>query len=154
MLIAEIRVFNGEYVRPKEATVEAFQKAYFENLKEGDFEIAMHTNAVGPYWTTFAFLPLLNKWKENGYRATPNGRKFAPQVIMTSSMNGWTKDPATSGFTFPYMYSKSAVGHATATLAHELIPLGIRVNGIAPGTSFLAFHGRFGSRDLRRAVPH
>ena len=31
------------------------------------------------------------------------------------------------------MFSKSAVGHATASLAHELLPLGIRVNGIAPG---------------------
>ena len=31
------------------------------------------------------------------------------------------------------MYSKSAIGHATASLAHELLPLGIRVNGIAPG---------------------
>ena len=31
------------------------------------------------------------------------------------------------------MYSKSAIGHATASLAHELLPLGVRVNGIAPG---------------------
>ncbi len=52
---------------------------------------------------------------------------------MTSSMNGWTKDPATAGFSFPYLYSKSAIGHATSTLAHELLPLGVRVNGIAPG---------------------
>ena len=60
------------------------------------------------------------------------GKKFVPQVIITSSMNGWTKDPATSGGSFPYLYSKSAIGHATGTLAHELLPLGIRVNGIAP----------------------
>ena len=31
------------------------------------------------------------------------------------------------------MYSKSAIGHATASLAHELLPLGVRVNGISPG---------------------
>ena len=31
------------------------------------------------------------------------------------------------------MFSKAALGKATATLAHELLPLGIRVNGIAPG---------------------
>ena len=114
-------------------TAEAFQKAYFNDLKEETFDDVMHANAVGPYWLTFAFLPLLEKWKESGYTAV-GGRKFAPQIVMTSSMNGWTKDPATSGFTFPYMYSKSAIGHATATLAHELLPLGIRVNGIAPGT--------------------
>jgi len=40
---------------------------------------------------------------------------------------------ATSGHSFPYCFSKSAIGLATASLAHELLPLGIRVNGIAPG---------------------
>lgn len=92
----------------------------------------MRTNDIGPYWMTFAFLPLLEKWKEAGYTAT-GGRKFAPQVIMTSSMNGWTKDNSTAGLSFPYQFSKSAIGHATSTIAHELLPLGIRVNGIAPG---------------------
>jgi NAD(P)-dependent dehydrogenase (short-subunit alcohol dehydrogenase family) len=43
------------------------------------------------------------------------------------------QDSATSGRSWPYLYSKSALGHATASLAHELLPLGIRVNGIAPG---------------------
>lgn len=57
---------------------------------------------------------------------------------MTSSINGCTKDPATGGNSFPYLYSKSAIGHATSTLAHELLPLGIRINGIAPGQ--LCFH--------------
>ncbi|KAF4583395.1 NAD(P)-binding domain superfamily protein [Pleurotus pulmonarius] len=54
-------------------------------------------------------------------------------IIMTSSMNGWTKDSATSGVSYPYLFSKSAIGHFTSTLAHELLPLGIRVNTIAPG---------------------
>ena len=30
------------------------------------------------------------------------------------------------------MFSKYSIGHATATLARDLLPLGIRVNGIAP----------------------
>ena len=122
----------GKFQRPTESTAHAFQKAYFTNLQEDTFDNVMHTNAVGPYWLSFAFLPLLEKWKEIGYTAV-GGRKFAPQIIMTSSMNGWTKDPTTAGFSFPYMYSKSAIGHATSSLAHELLPLGIRVNGIAPG---------------------
>ncbi|RDX51743.1 NAD-P-binding protein [Lentinus brumalis] len=121
-------IFQGKYDKPTIATAAAFREAYFDAVTEEDFENSMHTNAVGPYWLTFAFLPLLEKWKES-----PGGARFAPQVVMTSSMNGWTKDPATSGFTFPYMYSKSAIGHATASLAHELLPLGVRVNGIAPG---------------------
>lgn len=52
---------------------------------------------------------------------------------MTSSMNGWTKDLSTAGLSVPYAMSKSAIGHFTSSLAHDLLPLGIRVNGIAPG---------------------
>lgn len=126
-------------------TADAFQKAYFNDLQEEAFDDAIHTNSTGPFWLTFAFLPLLEKWKELGYRSTSNGRRFAPQVVMTSSMNGWTKDPATAGFSFPYLFSKSAIGHATETLAHELLPLGIRVNGIAPGK---ALHNPLGRKVL------
>ena len=122
----------GKFQKPVHNSAEAFKAAYFNDLKEEDFANSINTNAVGPFWLTFAFLPLLEKWKELGY-TTSGGRKFVPQVVMTSSMNGWTKDPATSGSSFPYLYSKSAIGHATSTLAHELLPLGIRVNGIAPG---------------------
>ncbi|THH00112.1 hypothetical protein EW026_g2366 [Hermanssonia centrifuga] len=138
-------ISEGRFERPKESTAAAFQKAYFTNLQEETFDNVMHANATGPYWLTFAFLPLLEKWKEAGFSGI-GGRKFAPQVIMTSSMNGWTKDPATSGFSFPYLYSKSAIGHATSTLAHELLPLGIRVNGIAPGL-FLTEMSAPGSSD-------
>jgi len=119
----------GSAKPPSSATAVAFREAYFDTVSEGDFDNSIRTNAAGPYWLTFAFLPLLENWKEYG-GAT---RKFVPQVIMTSSMNGWTKDPATGATSFPYLYSKSALGHATASLAHELLPLGIRVNGIAPG---------------------
>ena len=118
-------------MRPKSTSAADFVKAYFDAVPEESFNNVYNVNSVGPYWLTFAFLPLLEKWKENQYGQ--GTRKFAPQIIMTSSMNGWTKDAATSGWTFPYIFSKSAIGHATSSLAHELLPLGIRVNGIAPG---------------------
>ncbi|KAI1794288.1 NAD(P)-binding protein [Ganoderma leucocontextum] len=121
-------ITTSAFKTPTEAKAEAFVKAYFDAVTEEDFDQALTTNAVGPYWLTFAFLPLLEKWK-----SSPGSQRFAPQIVMTSSMNGWTKDPATSGYSFPYMYSKSAIGHATSSLAHELLPLGVRVNGIAPG---------------------
>ncbi|KAI0322920.1 NAD-P-binding protein [Amylostereum chailletii] len=124
----------GAFVKPTTATADAFKKAYFDPISQDAFNDSLNTNAVGPYWLSFAFLPLLEAWKSNGELA----QKFVPQVIMTSSMNGWTKDPATSGSSFPYMFSKSALGHFTASLAHELLPLGIRVNGIAPGLSLIS----------------
>ena len=130
-------VLTGTFQKPAVASAEAFRQAYFDDVPEESFDHNIRTNAIGPYWLTFAFLPLLEKWK-----SSPAASRFAPQIVMTSSMNGWTKDPATAGFSFPYMYSKSALGHATATLAHELLPLGIRVNGIAPGTFALSLHWR------------
>ncbi|TCD60739.1 hypothetical protein EIP91_009607 [Steccherinum ochraceum] len=124
-------ILTGKFKKPTTTSAQDFVKAYYDEVPEHTFADTINVNSVGPYWLTFTFLPLLEKWKENSFG---NGaRRFAPQIIMTSSMNGWTKDPATAGSSFPYLFSKSAIGHATSTLAHELLPLGIRVNGIAPG---------------------
>ncbi|KIK68355.1 hypothetical protein GYMLUDRAFT_80826 [Collybiopsis luxurians FD-317 M1] len=120
----------GQFKLPSEATAAAYVRAFFDDIQPHDFNNVLNTNAVGAYWLTFAFLPLLERWKDAQEEVT---KRFVPQVIMTSSMNGWTKDSNTSGRSYPYMFSKSAIGHATSSLAHELLPLGIRVNGIAPG---------------------
>ncbi|KAF9444672.1 NAD(P)-binding protein [Macrolepiota fuliginosa MF-IS2] len=136
-------ILTGKFQRPDtlanpNPTAQDFVKALFDDVPEESFTDTYKVNAVGPYWLTFAFLPLLEKWKTSHAvnadgRSANGGRGFVPQVVMTSSMNGWTKDLATSGFSFPYSFSKSAIGLGTAALAHELLPLGIRVNGIAPG---------------------
>jgi len=125
-------ISGAAFGAPSEPTAESFIQKYFDPVSQDDFTNVINTNAVGPYWLTFAFLPLLEAWK-NSTEVNPVAKKFVPQVIMTSSMNGWTKDSATAGRSWPYMYSKSAIGQATSSLAHELLPLGIRVNGIAPG---------------------
>ena len=78
---------------------EAFRAAYFDDITEEDFDYNFKTNAVGPYWLTFAFLPLLEKWKES-----PGAARFSPQIVMTSSMNGWTKVPfVPCGLTLDYL---------------------------------------------------
>ncbi|KAJ7706686.1 hypothetical protein B0H17DRAFT_1001129 [Mycena rosella] len=126
-------IIAGSYARPPpSAPAAAYVSAFFDGVSPEQFADVLNTNAVGPYWLTFAFLPLLEAWKGAG-AAVEAAKRFVPQIVMTSSMNGWTKDPATGGFSYPYLFSKSALGHATASLAHELLPLGIRVNGIAPG---------------------
>ncbi|KAK0448925.1 uncharacterized protein EV420DRAFT_1566195 [Desarmillaria tabescens] len=123
-------ILIGRFKPPATPTASAYVSSFFDDIAQEAFDDTYNTNAVGPYWLTFAFLPLLEKWKLSD---NPVTKKFGPQIIMTSSMNGWTKDSATSGLSYPYMFSKSAIGHATSSLAHELLPLGIRVNGIAPG---------------------
>lgn len=81
------RILTGAFSTPVASTAEAFRAAYFDTVSQEDFDNALRTNAIGPYWLSFAFLPLLEKWKE--YEG--GTRKFAPQIVMTSSMNGWTK---------------------------------------------------------------
>ncbi|EGO03837.1 hypothetical protein SERLA73DRAFT_130372 [Serpula lacrymans var. lacrymans S7.3] len=123
-------VLQGSYEPPTEATAASYVASHFDRVTQENFNNVINTNSIGPYWLSFAFLPLLEKWKKSEDPAT---KKFLPQIIMTSSMNGWTKDSNTAGRSYPYMFSKSAIGHFTSSLAHELLPLGIRVNGIAPG---------------------
>ncbi|KAF9225839.1 hypothetical protein BS17DRAFT_566697 [Gyrodon lividus] len=56
-------------------------------------------------------LPLLAKWK-NSDRLSP--KKFAPQIVMTSSMDGWTKYSNITGRSHTCMFSKFA--HRLVTL--------------------------------------
>ncbi|KAF8888589.1 hypothetical protein BD779DRAFT_450866 [Infundibulicybe gibba] len=125
-------ILPKRYNLPSTPTASAYVASLFDDVSPDDFDNVFRTNAVGPYYLTFAFLPLLENWKNS---SDPAAKKFVPQIIMTSSMNGWTKDSVTGGPSYPYLFSKSAIGQATSSLAHELLPLGIRVNGIAPGYS-------------------
>ena len=72
---------------PTVASAAKYVKTFFDGVPGESFGQAYATNAVGPYWLTFAFLPLLEKWKDFDGASRP----FAPQIIMTSSINGWTK---------------------------------------------------------------
>jgi len=122
--------------------------------------IFSHFDSIGPYFLSSAFIPLLFASK---VRAKYNNDNIQPQIINTSSMNGWTKvsslfafpsnsrsrfadptlrlfrplsrlqDPATGGHCYPYLLSKAAIAHMTSLLAHDFLPIGIRVNQIAPG---------------------
>ncbi|BGP21914.1 hypothetical protein JCM10295v2_000791 [Rhodotorula toruloides] len=107
---------------PDEKTAEAYKQTF---MKLGD-EVFQE---FGPYFLSIAFLPLLAASKNKA----PYGEQFQPQIINTVSMNGWTKDPATGGCSYPYLLSKTALAHLTKLLAHDFLPLGVRVNCISPG---------------------
>nr|GAT58828.1 NAD(P)-binding protein [Mycena chlorophos] len=56
-------------------TAADFVSACFDEISEGDFQNVLSTNAVGPYWLTMAFLPLLERgddfvdeWVDEGQR--------------------------------------------------------------------------------------
>ncbi|GAA6010402.1 hypothetical protein JCM10207_005211 [Rhodosporidiobolus poonsookiae] len=121
-------IMGTQTVPQKEHTGEAYKAEYFK-LKDEEFQQVLAVNTIGPYFLSIAFLPLLTASKTSA----PYGDKFQPQIINTSSMNGWTKDPATGGHGYPYLLSKAAIGHLTSLLAHDFLPIGVRVNQIAPG---------------------
>lgn len=64
------------------------------------------------------------------------------------------KDPSIGGHSFPYMYSKAAIGHAAALVAHELLPLGIRCNGIAPLSALNLLFIWITEQSTRAVSPH
>ncbi|GAA5876030.1 hypothetical protein JCM8547_003536 [Rhodosporidiobolus lusitaniae] len=126
---------------PEEKTGEAYKKAFFA-LTDDDFRKVSALNTVGPYFLSIAFLPLLSASKSKA----PYGDRVRPQIINTTSMNGFTKDPDTADRGYPYMLSKAALAHLTSLLAHDFLPLGVRVNQIAPGlfASKMAAPGKAG----------
>ncbi len=87
----------------------------------GDWDVAgfdehVATNVRAPFFLIQAALPAL---RESGVRA----------VVNISSSSGTLHRVGQS----VYAMTKSALDYLTRTLAGELAPLGVRVNGIAPG---------------------
>ncbi|KAL2814862.1 hypothetical protein BDW59DRAFT_177796 [Aspergillus cavernicola] len=90
-----------------------------------EWESVYRTNVVQCFFTTTAFLPLLQRGSEveKGWSST---------VINISSISGIVK---VAQHHFAYNASKAATIHLTKMLAHEIASsnLRIRVNNIAPG---------------------
>ena len=108
-------IVPGLVEAPASTTAEAFRAAYFDAVSEDDFDRTFRTKAVGAYWLTFAFLPLLEKWK-----SAPGTARFAPQVIMTTSMNGWTKVSLACSSLVSSTLANSHISHRTRTLQEDL----------------------------------
>ncbi|OAR00732.1 hypothetical protein LLEC1_00216 [Akanthomyces lecanii] len=90
-----------------------------------EWEAVYRTNVTAIFFTTAAFLPLLQK-------STDRRAGWSAAVINTTSISGLVK---TAQHHFAYNASKAAAQHLTRMLAAEIAAAGlrIRVNSIAPG---------------------
>ena len=79
---------TGPRGKPDEEDASALKQKLWENESVDEWQSTFQTLVTGVYFTTVAFLPLLQAGIE------PNGplEKFAPSVITTSSMSGLMRD--------------------------------------------------------------
>lgn len=85
-----------------------------EAMTEADYDETLAVNAKGPYFAVQKLAPLMRE---------------GSAVILTTSVANEMALPMLSA----YGASKAALRSMARTLAHELLPRGIRVNAVSPG---------------------
>ncbi|TRX96332.1 hypothetical protein FHL15_002604 [Xylaria flabelliformis] len=117
---------SGSTVETAAKSAEEAKNNLFDPSTFEDWTDVFRTNVSQLFFTTTAFLPLLQKAseKEHGWSST---------VINVTSISGLVKS---SQHHFQYNASKAAANHLTRMLANELTVgngLLVRINAIAPG---------------------
>jgi len=97
---------------------------HFLKTEEDQFMETFHTNVMGQYFMSMAFLPLLAQ----GTKSLPG---YSSSIVNVSSISGAMK--GSSGGQFAYAASKAAFTHLSRMLATTFKDVKVRVNVIAPG---------------------
>ena len=105
----------------------------------------MNTNVSSVYFTTVAFLPLLQAAIKHGFAAR------SPSVIVISSMSGLMRN---SQGHFAYNAAKGATVHLSKLMSSEFEKAELRVNSIAPGYFPSEMTMRESGEDNKSEMPH
>ncbi|RVT95793.1 SDR family oxidoreductase [Rhodovarius crocodyli] len=89
-------------------------RASILDVSSEDFDATMKTNIYAPFWLIKAALPLLQR---------------GSVIIATTSVQAYDPSPEL----YDYAQTKAATMNFVKSLAKQLGPKGIRVNGVAPG---------------------
>lgn len=117
---------GGPKAEPEHDDASDLKKKLWENESVEEWNQTYNTDVTSVYFTTVAFLPLLQAGIE------PHGPlpRFGASVITISSMSGQMKHAQGH---FAYNAAKGATIHLTKLMSSEFQRAWIRVNSIAPG---------------------
>ncbi|KAK6085813.1 hypothetical protein SCUP234_02720 [Seiridium cupressi] len=117
---------SGPKAEPEHEEADDLKAKLWNNESVEEWQNTYRTDVTSVYFTTVAFLPLLQAAVE------PKGQleRFAASVITISSMSGIMRHAQGH---FSYNTAKGATVHLTKLMSSEFQKAGIRVNSIAPG---------------------
>ncbi|KAI9738463.1 MAG: hypothetical protein M1818_005360 [Claussenomyces sp. TS43310] len=124
LLVAASGISGPKAPPDSSKATELKQKLFAESPE--DWADTFNTDVTAVYFTTVAFLPLLQACRD----AKGQGGHMDPSVIVISSMSGIMSHAQGH---FSYNAAKGATIHLSKMMAHEFKDTGIRVNSIAPG---------------------
>ena len=147
ILINNAGIQTGSKLNPSGETPQDLQKNLLD-VEDANFDNwtdQYKTNTAQLYFTTLAFLPLLQKATEHQYG-------YSGCVINITSISGTVLK---SQGHFSYNASKAAANHVTKMLASEICNQGIkiRINAIAPGVFPSEMTAQESGDDQKSALP-
>merc|ERR1711964_311501 len=114
---------SGPKAEPESENATELKEALFKGESFQEWSDTYNTNVSAVYFTTVAFLPLLQAGRESfGH--------LSASVIVISSMSGIMRHAQGH---FSYNAAKGATVHLSKLMSYEFKKAGIRVNSIAPG---------------------
>jgi len=117
---------SGPKAPPDSTSAARIQETLWERESTEAWNQVLDTNVTSVYFTTVAFLPLLQAALHEG----PGRGHLSPSAIVISSMSGIMRDAQGH---FSYNAAKGATVHLARLMSAEFEKTGVRVNSIAPG---------------------